>query len=53
MKNALPIIQGKKFKIFKPEPEKEDIIADILLMLANLYGLGSALEIKWFFTAKN
>ena len=49
MKNALPIIQGKKFIIFKPEPEKEDIIADILLMRANLYGLGSALEIKWFF----
>ena len=31
-KNALPIIQEIKLIIFKSEPKKEDIIADILLM---------------------
>ena len=35
MRNALPIIQEIKFIIFKSEPKKEDIIADILLR-ANL-----------------
>ena len=33
---ALPIRQEIKFIFFKSEPKKEDIIADILLMRANL-----------------
>jgi len=38
---------GNKFIIFKSE--KEDIIADILLMRANLRGLDSDLKIKRLF----
>ena len=54
-------MQGKKQSLtniffflqgIKSDSEPKDIIADILLMRANLYGLGSDLKIKSFFTFK-
>ena len=46
MRNALQILQEINFIIFKSEPKKEDIIADILLMRAYIQSLGSDFQKK-------